>query len=416
MIRKKLFMSLVLCAFIITGLTTATQATKNSGMTPDDDITAITIGSKEAPNAGDTAAAKQAAITNGQHLAVAAAIEKILTSDILADNFDLLSALPYDRPERFINNYEVLAVAEGPHACRTLVRVTIGRESIEKAIKDAGILMDRRSQPIVLSLLKEQQPGKPILYWWQKGLNTTVPQTEQALANILTRKGIKTADHTGQSFPGEHGEGDGVAINGEIANATALSLAREYNADFVLIGGCVIGSLPEPSAEGHGQAIINLSARLLSVSTGERLLSVSESIKPDPAEAANAPNMFDAAGQRLAHKISPAIVNAWENRSDVLQTITITVTGLDYMSKLGTFRQSLAHIPKLKNVRTSEMTLQQAVLTVDFAGNAEHLATAIAASDRQSMKLIIDDVSQHSITIQLEPLNGSPASPRSGQR
>jgi hypothetical protein len=400
MIRKNILGLLLL----IVGVGTTLGTTSAAEIDPEGNITVITVGSQDTSATGGPSSAKQAAIKNGQHLAVAAAIEAMLSSDILADNFDRLNALPFDQPEQYINNYEVLALSEGPLACRALVRVAIDAEAIKTAIKNFGILMDRHSQPLVLSLIKEQLPGKPTCYWWQKGGTATIPQTEQ------------TADHTHQPFPGmpEEEVADSVSSSDDISNPAALYLARHYNADFVIVGSCSAMPMSSSEEETGGPATATLSVRVLDVATGATLLKITESVKPPSSPGNSNINLFKTAGQALAHKASPALAGAWENRSDVLQTITITATGPDYMSKLGIFRQSLARIPKLKNPRISEMTLQKTVLTVAFAGSAEQLAAAM--SRQKAMRLTIDDVSQNTINVRLAPATVPRAGNQAGRR
>ncbi len=374
---------------------------------PRGEITIITIGSQKAGEDMEETATKQAAIEEAQHLAVAAAMARIVPPEILTANFSLLGNLPFDSPEKFINTYEVLAVTETPRACRVLVRVSIAVASVQQAIKTAGILLDRENPPTVLALIGQKETNQPFLSEAQTGFAETPLLASRTVRKAFSSKGINVVDLFPSSLEETEFAGDVPNTIEELDNATAIELAKALKADFVVIGLCTINSSADRTDTNEEMLISNLSARLLNVETGEMLFQITEKNGPVQAIETEAENLFQTAAQTIACKFSPAIVRDWDERTVPLQPITIILGGKNYISRLAEFRKILNTIPDVENVRTGEMTMEQAVLTAKFAGSAEELAAELYSRLPVSFPVKIIDITDKNIQIQIDPQTSS---------
>lgn len=345
----------------------------------------------------DPSAAIQLAVTNALERAVDEGIRRVLPSDILTGNFEEITGLFYGKEKDFILSYTTLAVARGETYCRALVRASIAINNINDKIRQSGIRMDSR-RPRLLLLLSEERDGRPPVYWWGRQTAPVITTTEKTMAENFAEKGITVVSHE-QPAPDMAAAG----YTAELTDQAALAIGRSVGADFVITGRSA-AVFPDTVRPGKNDAVPGfLEARLLDISTGERVSQVSLQRQPESAAApADATVALIAAASAAALEFTPALMTAFEQReAEPPKTLVLRIQGRAYMAGLGRFQIALEAVEGISRSRIMEMKIDEAILNVDFSGTARELADALGGTSADQLRINILDVRRDGLTIEL---------------
>ncbi|MFZ5562632.1 MAG: hypothetical protein ACOZBW_01160 [Thermodesulfobacteriota bacterium] len=333
------------------------------------------------------ATAKKAAIDNGLALAVDAVLRQEVPADILAANFEDLDAAVSAAARKCILTYQVLADARRDNAYRVLVRASVSAEQVRRKVIEAGVLTDRESVPGVLVLLSESVDGHP----------AQAAAAARAAADFFSKKGFRPV--TGVDITALQQGTDGLAAD------RALEIGRELGADFVVAGRVTLMSAAGAASPATGRWRASVDARALGVDSGQPVFSVTADV--EPADGATGPAdreiALAAAGRRAVQGLAPSMAAAWEKKKGQTRTISLTVRGPAYLSRLGAFRSALLSVRTVRRVQVREMKADEALLAVAVSGSVDALAGEAGAIRADGFSVRVTDVSDSGLTVELVP-------------
>ena len=116
---------------------------------------------------GDSASAREAAVSGSLILAVDMVTVEILPIESIARNFKAINEIIYSQTGEFIQGYKVLAESFAEKQYRVMVQAAVSIKALEDKLLEAGIMVAKKALPKTLFLVAEQHFEDNLLnYWW----------------------------------------------------------------------------------------------------------------------------------------------------------------------------------------------------------------------------------------------------------
>lgn len=390
-IRTGFFPVLLLTlAFLITGscLPEISRADMLEGV-----LAIETIGTGSV-NEEDPSSAELTAINNALEAAIDEGIATVMPSEILADNFEEITAAFYGSAKTFIFNYQTLAIAKSRDYCRVLVRSSISAGAIKERIRQIGVIIDRDSSPRLLILLSEEMMEQSATYRRPAG-GPVMSVAARSMAENFTKRGIMVVPPDRRK-PGM----DSAEYMAELNDEKVCETGSRLGVDFAIIGKSYVMLTDKPE---KGENIIGaIDARLLDINTGITIFRTG--IQRQAEVSATSPDELGAlaaAGKEAARQFSPAIITAFEQQKSMSRVYQIRIQGAGYLAHLNAFRNLLNAIDDIKRPQVNEMKIDEAVISVDFSGTARDLARTLAGMHSDVLTITVMDVLKESVVVEL---------------
>ncbi len=352
----------------------------------------------------DTAKAREKAISNGLFLAVEVVATDILPPDSLIQSFNTLNKIFYSDTSDFILGYRVLTEARFNKLYRVLVEANVSIDKLQERFSDAGIIIGKKTMPKLLFLISEHKIGDfDPQYWWDKHTDNIVIDNiaENVMAETMRRKGLYIIEHGAiQQDPNDQT----AVFNSELDNPTAVQLGILFQADIVIVGKSTADQATNTMGEDIKSFKGLVSARALRTDTGVEIMSTIQtyaSVNTD--EMVGGMDAIIGAGTLAAENLAPRIISGWQNEDKKSGMVEIIVEGTNYFANFVKFRKVISKLSGVKAIQNKGMKPTEAVILVDFEGDANELAQALMLKTFDSFGVKISDLSQDRFKVLFVP-------------
>jgi hypothetical protein len=350
---------------------------------------------------GNSAAARQDAISNGLKVAVDAAVVELLSPEGLVGHFQIINQAIQEGTADFIQGYKVLGEYQSGEKYRAVVEATISIEAISSKLASVSIAVGQRELPKVLFFISQQNSeGALEQYWWGEDSQFKMVSAEKTMAEVLIQKGFLVADPEQGSSNVEESTFDFAA---SIDAISAILLAADYGAKVVIIGTAV--SRLAPNTMGASRTYTGIvTARALVVADGTELaFTENEAVVAGSDDVTGGRMAIDAAAKLAAGALVDRIVAVWGKEGTSLSTINITVEGTRDLANFVMFRRVIKKMPDVTRINTLEMKPDQAVIEVEYQGTVEAFANNLMLNPFENFRLDIYDVSEEVLRVAIIP-------------
>ncbi|MDY6954679.1 MAG: hypothetical protein SWE60_24510 [Thermodesulfobacteriota bacterium] len=351
----------------------------------------------------NVAKARNEAIADGLRNAVEQGVSLLIPSASVVERFQLLSDDIYPKADEVVHDYQVLTESQSGPYYRLVVRVTVYRNVLQAMLQDAGILTTDKGMPSVAFLLWEQNIGQALpRYSWDQSPFSDSPLTiEKTLSRYMQEKGFFVIDKTTAPTFGINLELE--SRGRELTDEAALRLARQLNAEVVIVGqgsariGGNVSGMGMKSVEGV------LSVRAIRADNGRAIGSSAKtraSVHADEMVAGTEALALAAAD--AAEDLSKQLVANWSKEVGQPLLVELTVGGIEAYGDFVTFRTILRdEIRSVKDVHLKAIRAGEAKMDVDIKGNSRMLADELMVKRFQGFGVNISEVDEGRIRLEI---------------
>jgi len=343
-------------------------------------------------------AAREQAISDSLVASVEIVTGKIVPLDARVRNFKTLNKVLYTHTDTFVQGYKVLAELKSGNLYRVLVQTSVRADKIRDELERLGVITGLKSIPRILFLIAEQNIGdlSPRYSWTQNAGNTPLA-SESAMAEILRQKGLLIIDSGALVQQGA----DMPAITIPVDDQTALMLGLKFQADVVVVGSARV--IQSSNTMGvYARAFKGVvTARALGTLSGARAAKTTRAITSAGLDAAAAGRQaLTTAGALAGQDLTAQIISFWK-RAQSSSGLEIVVGGTRNLADFVTFRRTISGIEGVASILIKEIKPDEAIISIDFDGNAQMLAEAMMLETFDSFGINIYDISDNHIMLEL---------------
>lgn len=346
---------------------------------------------------GNTVAAREEAISDGLVSALEQVVADVLPLDPLVQNFYKVNEILYGKTGNFILEYKVLAETRYKNFYRVMLQASVSIDNVKRWLYDTGVIPGKKKMVKILFLTTEQN-SEDVAPDQQReeGMRLFKTAAERFMAETMKERGFSVLDPEAVLKT----MADKKLFKADLDDKTAVNTGVDLGADVVIVGR---SSAQEDSA-AMGSDIKSfkgtVEVRALRTDTGETIASaVQTAVSVNPDEIVARRNaLSDAgflAGEALADKIAAALQVKEPAR------VKIVVQGTADLANFVTFRNAISNMPEVGDIQVMEMKSNEAVILVDFKGNAGEFADALMLNTFDSFGIGIVEVSGNDLRIEL---------------
>jgi len=343
--------------------------------------------------------ARKQAIEDSLVASVELVTGKIVPLDARIRNFKTLNQVLYSHTDKFVQGYKVLTELKSGNRYRVLVQATVMADKVRDELERLGIITGLKSIPKILLITAEQNiDDLSPRYSWALNADDTPLSSENAMAEIMRQKGLVIID-TGA--PGQQNKGM-AAITVPVTDQTALVLGRKMQADVVVVADArVIRSSNTMGVYARAFKGV-VSARALRTLTSAETVKVTRAVMETGLDAAVAGKQaLTRAGTLAGQALTAQIISFWKKEQSASADLEIVVGGTRNLADFVTFRRTLTAIEGVTSILMKEIEPDQAIIGVDFDGNAQMLAEAMMLETYAYFGINIYEVSDNRIMLEL---------------
>jgi hypothetical protein len=182
------------------------------------------------------------------------------------------------------------------------------------------------------------------------------------------------------------------------------ALGARFKADVVITGKATAkyGKTLDIGGQETHQYVATLTVRV--IQTDSARILATKSFPPVTVLTVQRGGGEDKALSKLAKDSAPtllaAVIEAWKNRANVLRTVQLSVTGMDY-EMWKTFEQAAKQIRGVQALRLREITEGLANIDVEYQFTNETLADRLR--EMKVLKLTVQEITANRIKLKAEP-------------
>lgn len=366
---------------------------------------------------GDIAKARDSAIQDALRKAVEQVVGTYIESSTVVDNYQLLEDKIYSKTKGYVKSFKI--VQDGPPQKEiNLYEVTIDAEVSNEPIKDdlaaIGLLLARKGNPRTMFFIVEQSIGSDrYAVGWvslvggqvdllapQASLNTA----ETTLTEVFAQRGFPVADR--QVKQGKVSLTKGFSID-KLTDNQVQELGKLTGAEIVVYGKAVATAQGKLLNSAMNSANAVLTARAVRTDSGMVLgagTANGAAVHIDEVTAGN--EALKQAAAQLADDLINKITEVWSQEVLASQTINLVVGGTGNYDAFAKFKAALAKTPGITAVHQRSLSDSQAELDVEYTGQAQDLADALAGPKFVGGKVKVGKVSPGKIELNLVAAKG----------
>ena len=344
-------------------------------------------------------ASRDQAIADSLAASVAIAAGKIAPLDAIVRNFKTLDEVLYGHTDEFVQDYKVLTELKSGSQYRVLVQATVRADKIKVEMERLGIIIGLKSIPRILFLMAEQNiDDLSPRYSWDLVSSAAPLRSEKAMAEIMRQKGLVLIDSgamapQGQTIP---------AATAPVDDRTALMLGLKMQADVVVIGSAsVIRSANSMGAYNRSLKGV-VTARALHTLTGAETAKTTRAVVSAGGDAAAAgQEALAKAGALAGQDLTTQIIANWKRELASSADLDVVVGGTRNLANFVTFRRIVNGIEGVSSILVKEIKPDEAIIGIDFDGDAQMLAEAMMLQTYGAFGINIYDMSEGRIMLEL---------------
>lgn len=351
---------------------------------------------------GDSASAREAAVSGSLILAVDMVTVEILPIESIARNFKAINEIIYSQTGEFIQGYKVLAESFAEKQYRVIVQAAVSIKALKEKLLEAGIMVAKKALPKTLFLVAEQHfEDNRLNYWWGKDSAFFKAIAEVSMAETLSSEGFSIIDH------------DNVMLNDELYtaydkpdlnNQEVAAFGDLLQAEVVIFGKSTALIVPNTMGTNIRSFKGSVTVRAIRKDTGAQIASTMQSaVTANSDEIAGSREALTLAGALAGKELASQIAAAWQQEDQLPQMVEIVLEGTGNLANFIKFRSMLKDMPGVEEMQIKEIKSNQAIITVSFQGSAKKLADALILKTFESIGINIYEVSEKSLRIGLVP-------------
>jgi len=380
-----------------------------SGATPgraQSDQRTITVVGQTYSKDQDAAAARQQAIADALTTAVDLAAVDMLGSDEAVARFADLGRIILGNEKDFIQTYEVMTGgATIGNRFRILVKATVSLDRIRERLAslDAPPEPEPGEQtggPRLLLFVAEQQTERgPVHYWWREAERTAAIVSDAAMVRILSDAGFTVIPHEALFQDPEMVAR--VRFNPYIEPGDAAVAGRELEAGVVIVGTAVARRSLDIMGEETRTFSATVSVRAFAADTAAEIADVTRTsagsgVNDAAGRRAALEKAGEACGRELAGELAAVL-----SRPAGGDGLRVIVGGTRNLGIFVAFRRELLDMAGVSGIRLQEMRTNEAVLRVDYDGDGDGLARALADRRFETFTLKLYEAEPQEVRLEL---------------
>jgi hypothetical protein len=343
---------------------------------------------------GNVAGARDRAIEDALRKAVEEGVGIILNSETIAQDFRLIQDTILTNSKGYIKEYKIVHEGQRGWIYTVTIDAKIAQNLLKSDLETIRHIQERKGNPRVMIIIDEnfEGIGKSAI-------------TENALIQKFLEKGFKIVD---PKTVKKNIERDQLmrAIEGD--DRTAALLGIQYGADMVIMGTTTTTSHTlKVSGVDLKSLSISLSVRVIRADTGEVLIGKTETAMEPQATSIGRQMAIEDVCEKLSNYLIPKIIQIWNEELANLNSISLTVTGLESYDMVPEIKQFLqSNIRNLKKIY--DRGFVQNTVRMDLiirGGSAKNLAEDLSTKKGPSYAFQVKILEANSLTVAIIPVD-----------
>ncbi len=347
------------------------------------------------------AVARDQAVEDALRRAVEQAVGVLVMAETVVRNRELLADKIYTQAKGYVQGYKIVSERQDGGLYRVAILADVSLEPLRNDLAAIRLLIQRAGKPRVLFLVEEEithsyGPGVWAYSW--SGASVT--------ENVLQRR------FRDQGFPVVEARSAGLdaatarsAHNGDVR---ALQRVSQMTQAEVVVVGNARAQGGSPIAGSSLRAVLaDMTARAVRADTGELLATArASSSAPHVEVSAGAHEAFEKGGDEMASQLIARVLDQWAKETSGSRSIQLLLSGVRSFDQL---QSVLAHLrDKVRGVsqvyrRSFDQARGQALIDVDFRGDAQGLADSLHGTAIGRSRLSIVSATPNRLELQLAP-------------
>ena len=351
----------------------------------------------------DVSAAREKAITDSLVSAVALMTGELLQVEALVENFPRLNQMLFDQTSQYIDSYKVLAEAAIDNSYRVIVQATVSGNKISKQLSDSGILRVQKTLPSILVLIAEQNLEDPSLrYWWSQRESEFQAVSEAALLESLKEAGFTIIDHQdARKRPLANWR---AYDKPDLTDQEAAELGTALQADLIVLGTAAASTSPNIMGSEMRSFTGAFIVRVIRTDSGEKILNFGRTtVAVNEDETIGSREALTEVGTLTGQSLAQELADLWQKEAARPSVVEMVIRGTGQLSNYVKFRKALNTVPGVEGIRVKEIKPNEAILLVEYKGDAKELASALMLQNFESFGINIFEMTQNHLKIELIP-------------
>lgn len=398
-INRSLFVAFLLTAIIF--LSATVMAAEEQLLTKDIEVIGTAPIYKD-----DVATARELAISNSLVSAADMAVVELLPLESLVQKFETLNEALYVNTGKFVQSYKVLTESRFGNKYRVIVQVTVSINNLKEQLSMAGFMLEKKTLPTILFCIAEQNlEDLSPQYWWGNDFTFFKLVGESAMTKTMEKNGLSVVYNEGLDPNVDiKSKNYKSGLGPDLSNEEAVNLGIHWQADVVIVGKSIVQKAPNIMETNRRSFKGTVIARALRTATGEEIAATTQTaVALNADEMAGSYDALSSAGSLAGQELALQIISAWQKGVKKPTTIEIIIEGTGYLSNFVIFRKIINDMIGVMGLQTKEMKFDEAIISVDFQGNAKDLADALMLNTYKTFGINIYEVSPARLRIELIP-------------
>jgi hypothetical protein len=325
---------------------------------------------------------------------------ELIPLETLISEFKGVNDILYNHTSEFIQDYKVLTEYLSEKIYKVMVQATVSVNKVEAALTTAGVETGNKELPKILFLIAEQNL-EDILpkYWWGEDLSFSKGVAETALTDAMEAKGFVILDR--QDDFTSMGDEE-ILGKPTLTDTEAVLLGIRFEADVVIVGKSTAYRIPNTMGGTIKSFEGSVALRAIRTDTSDKIAFTTENyVTTNTDEAKGGKEAIAGAGSLAGAELALQIAAGWKKAVQKPVEVEIVVKGTRNLGNFVNFRRALKNIPDVKGIQLKEMQSNEAVIVVDYRGNARKLAAALMLKTFESFGISITEVLEQRLSVEL---------------
>jgi hypothetical protein len=187
-----------------------------------------------------------------------------------------------------------------------------------------------------------------------------------------------------------------------LTDTEAVLLGIRFEADVVIVGKSTAHRIPNTMGGTIKAFEGSVALRAIRTDTSDKIASTTENyVTTNTDEAKGGKKAIAGAGSLAGAELALQIAAGWKKAVQKSVEVEIVVKGTRNLGNFVNFRRALKNIPDVKGIQLKEMQSNEAVIVVDYRGNAKKLAEALMLKIFESFGISITEVLEQRLSVEL---------------
>jgi len=346
----------------------------------------------------DVSQARNDAISNALASAVKQAVGLVITPETVTKNFQLICNHLYERGQRFMQDYKILAESKSENHYWVMVRATLSLDLIREQLKYLGII--REKMPKIIFFISEQGIDQPLpsSWWIEEPFSTDLSVTERTLSDRMSNRGFVVVNRANYI---EKVQIAPALRKADLDDESAIILGELFGAELVLVGEALISYASNSSNLRAFQAelsarVIRVDSKTVIASTHQNTLFTFEENMTGDKEA------LQEVAILAADDLTAQISTKWQEEVEESNIVQIMVKGIKKYAEFVRLRKALKdNLKGVKYIYPTMIKAGEAILKVDIRGGIQSLANELMLKSSDKFVIKTYDASHNMLELEL---------------